>query len=184
MRQLCGKERAHARITQMTHMPSLQPLCILRQNQGSLLHWAINKLSQSTKVPPIWVAPIQECLKFGNANQQVARKGWDMLKHLFCHLLQHPLGPSCIENGPVVKYSHCSGHPPWMESGGLGRRLHAYAGCAPSHKCKCRRPLFFGEYHAGSVRKKKQMCVRVRRQFPGGRAISEVIPKSTSTSFP
>ena len=47
------QERVQARATQMTQMPSLKPLCLLYQNQGSLRHRRVICESQRQNVPPI-----------------------------------------------------------------------------------------------------------------------------------
>ena len=51
--------RAHTRVTQMTHMPSLKPLCLLCQNQGSLRHWRVICLSQRKTYPPFRSPPFK-----------------------------------------------------------------------------------------------------------------------------
>ena len=43
------QKHAQTRATQMTHMPSLKPLCLLYQNQGSLRHRRITCLAQRKK---------------------------------------------------------------------------------------------------------------------------------------
>ena len=43
------QERAQTRATQMTHMPSLKPLCWLYQNEGSLRRRCVICLSQGKK---------------------------------------------------------------------------------------------------------------------------------------
>ena len=45
---------AHAQVTQMTHLASLNPLCFLRKNQGSLRHWRVVCLSQRKNVDIEW----------------------------------------------------------------------------------------------------------------------------------
>ena len=51
------QERAQTRATQMTHMPSLKPLCLLCYNQGSLRHQRVICFSQRKNIPPIKVPP-------------------------------------------------------------------------------------------------------------------------------
>ena len=46
---------ARACVTQMTHIPSLKPLCLLCQNQGALRHRHVVCLSQSKNAAPIVV---------------------------------------------------------------------------------------------------------------------------------
>ena len=46
-------ERAQTRATQMTQIPSLKPLCLLYQNQGSSRHRRVIRLPQRKNVHPI-----------------------------------------------------------------------------------------------------------------------------------
>ena len=46
------QERAQTRATQMTHAPSLKPLCLLCQNQGSFRHRRVICLSHRNKRTP------------------------------------------------------------------------------------------------------------------------------------
>ena len=46
------QERAQTHATQMTHMPSLKPVCLLSENQGSLRHRRVICLPQLKNVPP------------------------------------------------------------------------------------------------------------------------------------
>ena len=48
--RLVWQERVHTRITQMTHMPSTKPFCLLCQHQGSLRHRCMICLSKSTQI--------------------------------------------------------------------------------------------------------------------------------------
>ena len=54
------EERAQTCATQMTHMPSLKPLCFSCENQGSLRHWCVICLSQRKNTHPVFrSAPIK-----------------------------------------------------------------------------------------------------------------------------
>ena len=76
------QERAQIRATQMTHMPSLKPLCLLYQsNQGSLRHRCVFCLSPKKKekrtphlVPPHLKVP--ECGSFRKRNSAQRGSFW------------------------------------------------------------------------------------------------------------
>ena len=137
-RQECAQKRA----TQMTHMPSLKPLCLLCQNQGSLRHRRVICLSQRRKSTPPLVPPHLEVTKTGKRwpipfclpllrhieQPEVSKRGWrtkgigakksflcQRLRPLFCTLFPMPLeekGDKFLENLFAGFFGFVSRQPP------------------------------------------------------------------------